>query len=492
MFRSEMHKSTSLAQVVKLAALKFPDNKALHINEKYYNYSELFKIVDAVYKKIPREKVYDRIGIFCNDDVFTYASILAVNLYGAAYVPLNRKYPSQRNKRIIEESGIQLILTSSSEHNLFSNHLEIIFTSDENRSDDSSELIQRSFQNISYILFTSGSTGEPKGVPVTHSNVKAFFEHFFKNYDFNSKDKFLQTYELTFDVSVFSFFMPLMVGACCYILPDQGSKPVKIAECLQKHEITVVSMVPGVIQYLEKYLPEIKLPSLRFSFFSGDALYYHQAVKWQQCLPNGKIHNFYGPTETTIVCTGYVFDEFKSEKESVNDIVPLGKAFDGMQFIIVDEDLKESSKGELCFSGDQVIPAYLNNSNEDKFFSYKNKRFYCTGDIASLNSNGNLIFHGRTDSQVKINGYRVELPEIENAINKMFGIKTIVLCVKEKEINQLVAYIETASFKEEIIKRKLSELLPDYMIPFKFISTLSFPLNENGKIDRQALINAYI
>src|SRR6476620_9950929 len=116
------------------------------------------------------------------------------------------------------------------------------------------ETKQKADQPLSYILFTSGSTGDPKGVPVSHENIRSFFNYFLKEYDFNERDRFLQTYELTFDVSVFSFFMPLLTGACCIVLPDEGIKPMKIAEYLQNFSITVVSMVPGVLKYLSAYL----------------------------------------------------------------------------------------------------------------------------------------------------------------------------------------------------------------------------------------------
>jgi D-alanine--poly(phosphoribitol) ligase subunit 1 len=495
MSQSLLNKNESIAQRAAAVALKYPGNYALYIDQRYYTYKVFFNIVHAIYNKIPGGKLYNRIGIWCNDDVYSYAAILAVNLYGAAYVPLNKKYPSARNQRIILESKPDLIMSSyiTEEITSLSAELPLMLTADAvDLTASMNSLKRKPEQDICYILFTSGSTGEPKGVPVTNSNVNAFFDHFLKNYDFQPEDRFLQTYELTFDVSVFSVFMPLLAGACCYILPDEGIRPVKIVECLQKYKITVLSMVPGVLKYLDSYLDEIKLPDLRYSFFSGDALYHHLAVRWSHCMPNGKVHNFYGPTETTIVCTSYVFEEKRSGMESVNGIVPVGKPFEGMEFIITDEKHKKTEKGELCFTGTQVIPAYLNNANEEKFFMHDSKRYYSTGDIVSLNEHGNLVFHGRSDSQVKINGYRVELMEVEKALRNVSGLNCLILCVEEAGINRLYAFLETGSTDEQLLKQKLADSLPYYMIPHRLISVERFPLNTNGKTDRKALINTYI
>ncbi|PIP53884.1 MAG: hypothetical protein COX07_08345 [Bacteroidetes bacterium CG23_combo_of_CG06-09_8_20_14_all_32_9] len=489
-----------IAQKVVNTAFQFPENNALYINDTFYSYKQLLEIVNVVYLQIPNNKDYSRIGIYCNDDVYSYASIVAVNLYGAAYVPLNKRFPLSRNKWIIKECALKLIVTSVMDENIEAisdgvdiinvEHSDLIF--DEEAFKIKINKIRCSNRNnnsVCYILFTSGSTGVPKGVPVSNENVNSFFNYFFKHYEFNKTDKFLQVYELTFDVSVFSFFMPLMVGACCYILPDDGIKHIKIIESLQKHNITVVSMVPTVLRYIEKYLDEITLPDLRYSFFSGDALYHKLVTKWSKSLPNAKIHNFYGPTETTIVCTRYIFNEFTSAKESVNGIVPLGKVFEGMEALIVDENNKPAEKGELCFAGLQVILSYLNNADAHKFFNYKNKCFYKTGDIVSVNKFGNLVFYGRTDNQVKINGYRVELVEIENAIYTITNVNCVVVCKEdENKINQLFAFIEKNQIDENSLKEKLYSVLPVYMIPQRFVAVKKFVLNANGKVDRKKLI----
>jgi amino acid adenylation domain-containing protein len=487
-----LHTDESVAQRVAVNMREFADNKALHIGNRYYTYRELHEITRAVYAQIPAGKCYDRIGIYCSNDVYTYASILAAGLYGAAYVPLNRNFPVLRNKRIVADCSLELVLGSIENEDVkeISDGVEYVPTGSALQPANS-EAAGKTEQKTCYILFTSGSTGDAKGVPVSNENVRSFFNYFLRNYDFNEQDRFLQTYELTFDVSVFSFFMPLLVGACCYVLPEEGIKPLKIAEYLLKHDITVVSMVPGVLSYLDNYFNEISLPHLRYSFFSGDALYHDLAVKWSASVPHAAIHNFYGPTETTIVCTRYIFDPERSAAERMNGIVPLGKAFEGMEFMIVNEDLAETGKGELCFFGTQVIGAYLNDANEDKFFVKKQKRYYKTGDIASVNEQGNLIFHGRTDSQVKINGYRVELAEVEHAVQQASGQRCVVMCVKTGNLNRLIAFFE-ATINEAALREKLSELIPGYMIPQEFISVTEFPLNANGKTDRKALINAYI
>jgi D-alanine--poly(phosphoribitol) ligase subunit 1 len=485
-----LHTDESPAQRVAGTMQKFADNNAMYIGQRYYTYAELYELTKAVYSQIPQNKLYNRIGIYCNNDIYTYASILAVGLYGAAYVPLNANFPVLRNRKTVEDCGLELILSSLENTNFkeVTADVQYVLTGSAQNT-ASTGIVKKTGQETSYILFTSGSTGDPKGVPVSNSNLRSFFNYFLSGYDFNEKDRFLQTYELTFDVSVFSFFMPLLVGACCYVLPDEGVKPLKIAECLLKHNITVVSMVPGVLRYLDKYLKEISLPALRYSFFSGDALYHGLALKWSACIPNAAIHNFYGPTETTIVCTRHVFDSKKIPAQ--NGIVPLGKAFEGMEFIIVNEDHTLTEKGELCFSGTQVIPSYLNDENEEKFFVKDGKRYYKTGDIVSLNGERDLVFHGRSDSQVKVNGYRVELAEVENALRNVCGRECIVLCVEEDKLSRLIAYVEQEA-DVQALRNKLAELLPGYMIPQKIISVAAFPLNTNGKIDRKALINAYI
>ncbi len=492
--KSQYHFADPISLGFLKNVVSFPERNAVFVDEKYYTYQQLWEIVDTIYQSIPINETYKTIGIYCNNDIYTYASILAVNLYGAAYVPLNNKFPSIRNRTCVEQCELMLILSSSETEDLtmIAKGVTIIYTQVDNGKNDQ-KLFQivnykKTEQAIAYILFTSGTTGVPKGVPVSHSNENHFFNYFLTNYDFNEQDKFLQVYELTFDVSVFSFFMPLMVGACCYVLPDAGIKFLKTIEYLKKFDITVVSMVPIVLRYIAPYLKEISLPQLRYSFFSGDALFHELAVEWKRSLPSGEIHNFYGPTETTIVCTRYVFDEKKAKEESVNGIIPLGKIFEGMSFIIIDENHQLVNKGELCIAGTQVIACYLNNQHQDRFFIHDSIRYYKTGDIVSLNKYGNLVFYGRTDSQVKINGYRIELLEIENAISKITNTAVVVLSkMTENRINKLIAYIEGITVNEKLLKDKLSNIFPNYMIPQQFVAVEKFTLNANGKVDKPQL-----
>lgn len=471
---------------------KFSARKALFINDTYFTYNELWEIVLSVYNKIPVHKTFQSIGVYCNDDAITYASSIAIGLYGAAYVPLNNKFPVARNKNIVRQCELELILSSVANENLeeMKGAAEIVITADNKKNN---KVVRPDFQKVnqpySCILFTSGTTGEPKGVPLTHSNINYFFDFQLRNYDFNKEDKFLQVYELTFDVSIFSFLMPLLVGGCCYPVPDKGVKFTTIIQMLKQHRITVVSMVPTILSYIKNYIAEIHLPDLRYSIFSGDALYHHLAVQWAKAMPNGIIENFYGPTETTIVCLHYPFDELKSAKESVNGIVPLGKPFDGVETMIVDEENNIAEKGELCFTGTQIISHYLHNINGQKFIEKDNKRWYKTGDVVLRNSNGNLCFLGRSDSQVKINGFRIELSEIEFAIDSLVNKKTIVLNRRDgNNINSLLAFIETKELNESKLKEQLSALLPNYMIPQEIIPVEKFPLNINEKVDRNELL----
>jgi D-alanine--poly(phosphoribitol) ligase subunit 1 len=468
-----------------------PNRKALFVDERYYTYLELWQIVDAIYTNIPSDTTVDNIGIYCTNDVFTYASILAVNLYGAAYVPLNEKFPPARNINYVKQCAIKLVLASAKNETTraLDKDIRVVFTKTVIENNTATETFaskeyKRVEQPIAYILFTSGTTGDPKGVPVPHSNVNHFFDYFLTHFDFNETDKFLQVFELTFDVSVFSFFMPLLVGGCCYIVPNEGIKYLKIMDYLQRYEITAVSMVPTILRYVQPYLSQIHLPHMRFSMFVGDSLFYDLASQWKKSIPNAKLYNMYGPTEATIVCTSFNFNGLLADDEQINGIMNIGKAFDGLSIHIINEDNSPAEKGELCVAGAQVISHYLNNEQKDKFFEYKGERYYKTGDIVSKNKTGNLLFHGRKDTQVKINGYRVELSEIENTISQLCNATCITFYTDSK----LIAFIETAIVNEIELKSKIKTTLPEYMIPAKIVAIAKFELNTNGKIDRNKLL----
>jgi len=480
-----------VANFLKSVSL-FPEKNALFINSSFYTYKQFFNLVVQVYNQLPKDKIYDKIGVYCNDTVYDYAAIMAVNLYGAAYVPLNPKFPVEKNRTIVKQSDVNLILVAVELNNDISKDVQVIHINEKSNDIQSIKGLdefRKLIQPFAYILFTSGSTGEPKGVPVSFENCNTFFDFFYKYYSFTSEDRFLQVYELTFDVSVFSFFMPLQVGACCYVVPNNSIKFMKTAEMLLAHSITVVSMVPSTLWYLKKYFSEIQLPFLKYSFFSGDVLNFTIAMEWKSCLPNAQIHNFYGPTETTIVCTHYVFDKEITKEESMNDIVPIGKPFSGMEYVIIDELNNEVEKGELCFFGKQVISGYLNNTNAEKFISINGKTYYKTGDRACVNANGDLLFEGRIDSQVKINGYRVELGEVEYCLEKIVMSKCVVNVKRNADgLNELVAFVSSNTFSEKEIKQKLSLLLPEYMIPAKIIFVESLPLTINGKVDKTKLL----
>ena len=486
----------------------FPNNNAIFINDEFYTYSQVLDRVSAIYLQITQqENKFDRIGIYCSDDIHTYASVLAISLYGAAYVPLNSTFPTQRNHEIIESTKLELIINCSNQV-LKKDFQHLIFITIEQPSltKDSyyqiEQIIQAVQQPLAYILFTSGSTGVPKGVPVSIENVNNCFDFFLdkKQFNLNENDRFIQVFELTFDVSVFSFFLPLTIGACCYIVPQKGIRFIEIVKMLIEHKITVANLVPSVLQHLEKYIQEIEFPDLKYSFFCGEKLSHQTVSKWSKKIIHAEIINMYGPTETTIVCTSYNWNELDSFAEKNDDIVPIGKPFPNMDFVLLNklnEQITNEEIGELCFSGKQVISSYLNNEFEENFIQVRDsggneKRYYKTGDLASLNSKGNLLFHGRVDNQVKINGHRIELNEIENKIQKITENNFFLACFQdEKRITQLVLFTESETDKFNL-RSKLENILPSYMLPNSIILIDSIPLTINSKVDLQKLKELYI
>ncbi|CAH8285589.1 amino acid adenylation domain-containing protein [Mariniflexile fucanivorans] len=474
-------------------------NNAFFINEKYYTYQEYSQIISNIrksIKKISSDENFN-VGLVTNDDIETYASIIALWLEGKTYVPLNPEFPKSRNQNIINQSHIKTILDSSS-NAVFNSGMSSILTKQLPNCEIDLTPIQFSENTNAYILFTSGTTGTPKGVPITFDNLSNFINAFNKLCpNINSKDRFLQMFELTFDMSVVSYLAPLLGGACVYTIPKNKIKYSHIFEMMEDYKLTITIMVPSIINYLRPYFDEINCPDVRFNLFAGEALYLDVLEEWQKCLPNATIVNSYGPTETTIICTSYHFSNSKKNKTH-NGIVCIGKDMENTLSIVVGDDEKElavGETGELCISGKQVTPGYWENDerNEASFF-YKNYndeniRFYRTGDACFKDEDGDFLYVGRVDFQAKIQGYRVELSEIEFQVKSYLNKINAVCVAITNDLNntEIGLVIESEDIQTTPLLSFLKTKLPQYMIPTQIKFIHQFPLNSNGKIDRNKL-----
>ncbi len=485
------------------AILKYGDNKAFCINGSYYSYHDLAEQISGIRILLNMNSYIPGkgIGIVTNDDLETYAAIIAIWLEGYYYVPLSPQMPAERNEHMIRQADIKTIIDSSAMVS-FPGCLII-----ESKRLPTAIVNLRpkaiSGEALAYTLFTSGSTGIPKGVQITRNNLSEFVDSFFRiGLDTDERDRWLQMFELTFDLSVFSYLVPLLQGACIYTIPQKQIKYNYIFKLLDDYHLTVALMIPSVIHFLRPYFNEINNRALKYSLFCGEALHLDVAEKWSLCVPLAEILNVYGPSEATIFCTYYSFDR-KAANKTQNGILSIGKPMEGTHVIVVDEKnhpVKDGETGELCLSGNQITPGYLHDhaKNETSFFEMEygieSGRFYKTGDLCFIGPEGNIMFVGRLDSQIKINVFRVELSEIEFQARMYLSEMNVVALayMNESEILEIGLFIESNEFKTLHLVNYLKEKLPFYMIPVKVWFVNDFPLNKNGKTDRKELLNGVL
>lgn len=478
--------------------LKNKDQNAFFINGSYFTYSYLSSVISKIIKAIQQEIPDDEknIGLIINDDIDTYASIIALWFEGKAYVPINPENPRDRNNKILLQADIKTIIDSS-EKILYQDYNLII---PERLIETRINLIPKETSNreIAYIFFTSGTTGEPKGVPITRANVAGFIDAFNEmGLTIDKNDRVLQMFELTFDLSVMSYLVPLLKGSCVYTIPKDKIKYNYIYELMDEHNLTVALMVPSILHYLRQYFDEINAPTMKYSLFCGEALPLDVTEEWSRCLPNADIYNVYGPTENTIFCTTYKFNRSTVNKEH-NGILSIGKAMKGVTTVIIDENdhiLPKGEKGELCLAGELLTPGYWKNESKNKeaffFADYNDKptRFYKTGDLCVEDSEGDILYLGRIDFQTKIQGFRVELSEIEFHVRAVLGkTNAVAVAVTNKIGNtEIGLVIESKEFTTNDLLNYLKTKIPAYMIPTSVMFMDVFPLNINGKTDRKVL-----
>ncbi len=482
---------------------KYESRIAYFISDKAYTYGDLAKTISKIRSAVnittpTSEKI---IGVVANDDLETYASFLALWLEGKAYVPISTDTPKDRNKSIIDQAGIVTILDSS----------EKPFISDM-KTIETKKLIQTEVNlipenidddELAYMLFTSGTTGVPKGVPITRANLTGIISALDAlGFDINENDRCLQMSELTFDVSITSYLHPLLKGASIYTIPKGKIKYSYVYQLMDDHKLTVAQLVPSLLNYLRPYFDEMNFPDVKYSLLTAEALPLDLAEDWKRCVPNATIINLYGPTENTVWSTYYVFNR-EGENKSYNGMMSIGKATLGTETIIIDENnkiLPAGEKGELCLCGIQLTPGYWKNEQKNKeaffYLDYKNAqtRFYKTGDLCSMDQEGDILYMGRIDFQAKIQGFRVELSEIEfHAKAFLEKINVVAIAIQNKNGNTEIGLaIESKQSDTAELLNYMKTKMPAYMLPTQIIFVDEFPLNSNGKIDRNIIKSKFV
>jgi amino acid adenylation domain-containing protein len=475
-----------------------PNKNSFYINDKYYSYGQLFEKINAIRHLIQSHSISgELVGVVANDDIETYAAIWALWLSGKAYVPLHPNQPLDRILEIIELSKINSVLDSSKESK-YSNYIKVILTSSLEPNDCGVLPYDGTIEDgkLAYLLFTSGSTGKPKGVSITRGNLAAFAESMSDTgLSINSNDRCIQPFDLTFDFSVSSYLLPLIYGACVYTVPLNKIKYLYIANLIESKRITILQVVPSMVRNLRPYFKELNYTSVRYCLFCGEALHADLAVEWSNCVPNSEIFNMYGPTEATVFCSFYIFNR-ETKNKSHKGVLAIGKPLKNAKMIICDgngNELNSNEEGELCIAGAQLTPGYWadENKNKQSFFINKNfERCYRTGDICYYDDDCDFYYVERADLQVKINGFRVELGEIEFYARKILQGKNVVVVVAKNSVgvDELVIIIQDKEFDLTDIKNYLKVKLPSYMIPTQWIFVENIPVNQNGKIDRKEII----
>lgn len=491
-----------LERIINVARNNSHDN-AFFIDGKSYDYSQFLSSIISISEMIRNGSgVCQVVGLVANNDLQTYASIVALWINGKAYMPLNIAEPLQRAGQMINTLGIDTILDSSLGERFSTLGADVIYTggaSDVSRSSVAEDILFT--ENIddderAYVIFTSGSTGVPKAVPITRKNLLTMFDAFEKEgYEFTGKDRVLQCNDLTFDLSVIAYLLPMMTGACCYTVPGDVIKYLYIYDLFEEQEITIAMIGPSTILSLKPYFDEINAPSVRYCYVIGEKLPANILPDWQKCLPNASIENYYGPTEATVWCTYYKY--FAGHEKSYNGALSVGRPLNGVGVLIVDENnmpVPAGSHGELCLSGDQVTDGYVGDSelNSKVFFLYDGVKYYKTGDMCFMDSDGDIMFVGRGDSQIKVKGgLRIEIGEVEYRAQQALGMNVVVIPYTDSsEMTELAMFVEHEQLAQKEVLDRLADMLHPYMMPAKLLFMNKFPLNKNGKIDRKSLYSS--
>ena len=524
-----------LAERFTVSAARHPSRPALWVNGSFTTYRDLAEragqlaaALSAALDGNPSGDVeHPRLcGILASRSQTAYVGILGTLLAGAAYVPLNPRFPTARLQAMLAASGLAVVIVDNAsmpeaaallatasrpltvilpdaarppDWATSARHLRFLCRGDIEEKTAMTRPAPASGESGAYLLFTSGSTGTPKGVLISHNNVDAYLRSIARRYEPTPEDRFTQLFDLSFDLSVHDMFVCWSAGACLFCPP--ASALMGPRDFVRKHELTFWFSVPSTAAMMARLrmLRPGEFPSLRVSLFCGEALPTGLACKWQCAAPNSIVENLYGPTEATIAITAYRIPDDALAAEA-HPVVPIGEPFPGQHAVVVDgggNPVDDGEVGELCLGGSQVAHGYWRapQITAERFVAplgacRDEGRWYRTGDRAIRDPRHGLMFLGRIDRQVKIRGHRIELDEVEAiAREAALGDTVAALAVPQgpEPARHIVLFTAGEPGSSAAIIAHCQTRLPLALVPREVRSLADWPLNTNGKTDYAAL-----
>lgn len=495
---------TNLVTLFEQEVQKHPHRLSVCYGEEKLTYEELNKQSNKIANYLISEGIVhgNIVGLMFERSVNMIVSILGVLKTGAAYLPIDPNLPEQRISYMLNNSSAAFLLTQNTFSERFTAYLpvQVIDSPKINQQISGNISVEIHATDMAYCIFTSGSSGKPKGVMMNHRSVinlvKGLEEKVYNSY----KDEILKVALLasfSFDASVQQIYGCLLQGHSLYIVDDESrGDGIKLKSFYKKNNIDVSDGTPTHLRLIVDTLgQDASLGNFSSWILAGEALPKELVKKFYGLVDDKvQLYNFYGPTETCVDSTSYQVD-----RDRLDDypFIPIGKPLPNERIYIVDTYgnlVPTGVIGELCIAGDGLAQYYVGDerTSSQKFRSewiLDEERIYLTGDMARWLPDGNLEYCGRIDDQIKLRGYRIELSEIEHQLNTFRDINHSVVELKESEDEKyLVAYYESSTtYRVADIRHHLAQYLPDYMVPSYYMQLEKLPLNSNGKVDKNSL-----
>ncbi len=500
------------------SALRDPAGIAIEVAGQRVSYEQLHELAERLSTRLVQAAGHPpaAVGLLARRSLGAYVGYLAALRLGATVAPLNPEFPVGRNLRICRSAGVEVVVADApgSAGQLAeaagADGIAMVTLTPTGSAPWYRELNAAPWpepyhgapEDVAYVLYTSGSTGEPKGIPIQHRNLREYLAFCISRYAAGPGSRFSQTFDMTFDMSVFATYVAWCSGAT--VVVPQPEELMLPAQFVVARQITHWVSVPSVISIARRLrlLRPASMPGLEWSFFVGEQLTLAQARAWAEAAPAATIENIYGPTEVTCTCTGYRLPADPPDWPATsNGTVPIGQVIPHLEGVILAGDGREGDEGELCVRGSQRFARYLDAAdNAGRFTRFDGVSatpvdvadppddcWYRTGDRVRV-EDGQLVHLGRLDHQVKIRGYRIELGEIESVLREHPAIlDVVVLAVPVAgDLTLHVVYtggpVDTAELAELAAAR-----LPPYMVPERYRNLDQLPVNASGKTDRRRL-----